>query len=87
MKDFWIYTGLRIGLFVACYAVFAGASVLISGNAGDANFLWPFVAAVLVSAVLSYKVLQTPRNRFARRVQDRAERATAKFEAMKSHED
>ena len=86
MKDFWIYTGLRLGLFVACYAVFVGVSMLISGP-DDANFLWPFVAAVLVSAVLSYKLLQTPRNRFARRVQDRAEKATAKFEAMKSHED
>jgi hypothetical protein len=84
MKEFAIYTGLRIGLFLACYAVFAGAWGLINH---DVNFIWPFVAAVVVSSLLSFKFLQEPRERFAQRVQARAERASEKFESMKSRED
>jgi len=84
MKEFAIYTGLRIGLFLACYAVFAGAWGLLNH---DVNFIWPFVAAVVVSSLLSYKFLQGPREEFARRVQARADRASAKFESMKSRED
>lgn len=86
MKDFVVYTAMRIGLFLACYAVFAGIAVLAT-NANGVNLVWPFVAAVVVSSLLSFKLLRAQRERFALRVQERAERATARFEELKSRED
>lgn len=86
MKDFVIYTALRLGLFVACYSVFAGVWVAV-GGADGAAFLWPFVAAVVVSSLLSLKLLKGPRERFARRVETRAARATQRFEEMRAKED
>ena len=86
MKDFLVYTVLRLLLFVACYAAFAGLWAAVAGRDSNA-FVWPFVAAVIVSSVLSLKFLQGPRERFARRVEARADKATARFEAMRSRED
>jgi hypothetical protein len=86
MKDFVIYTAMRIGLFLACYAVFAGIAVLVT-NSNGANLVWPFVAAVIVSAGLALKFLKGPRERFAARVQERAARATARFDELKARED
>ncbi|WP_310961407.1 DUF4229 domain-containing protein [Nocardioides terrisoli] len=86
MKDFLVYTALRILMFVVCYAVFAGLWTLIWGDSGAA-YIWPFVAAAVVSSLLALKYLQGPRERFARRVEERAARATAKFEEMRSRED
>ena len=86
MKEFAIYTLLRIGLFVASYVVIGGLWIAIAGR-DDANLLWPFLIAVLVSAALSLWLLKGPRERLAARVQARAESATAKFEEMRSKED
>lgn len=86
MKDFLVYTSLRILLFVVCYAVFAGIWSLIWGSSGAA-YIWPFVAAAIVSSLLSLKYLKGPRDRFANRVEQRAARATAKFEELRSRED
>ena len=86
MKDFLIYTLGRIGLLIACYAVFAGLWVLAFKDS-QGLLIWPFVAAVIVSSLLSLKFLKGPRERFARHVEARAERATARFEEMKARED
>jgi hypothetical protein len=86
VKEFWVYTGLRIGLFFVCYAVFAGIWVLVVGGS-QGSVLWPFVIAVLVSSVLSLKLLSRQREAFARRVQERAARASERFEEMRSKED
>ncbi len=84
MKEFWIYTGLRIALFVASLGVVAGVWMLI---ADQVPILWVVVVAFALSGVASYVLLAQPRAAFARRVEARAERASAAFEASKARED
>lgn len=85
MKAFAIYTVLRLAIFVACYAVFGTLYVLVWGKGGA--LVWPFLAAIVVSSLLSLKFLAPQRQRFADQVQARAERATAKFEERRARED
>jgi membrane protein implicated in regulation of membrane protease activity len=86
VKYFLIYTGLRIALFLATWAVVLGIAVAIFGT-GTQVGLWSFVAAVVISSALSLKVLAGPRERFARSVEERAARAAARFEEIKTRED
>ena len=85
VKEFVIYTALRLGMFVVCYAALGLVYVAIFGKTGA--LLWPFLAAIIVSSLLSLKFLAPQRERFAAVVQGRAERASARFEEMKSKED
>lgn len=85
MKHFLVYTGLRLGLFVASYAVLWGIAALV--GAGDSAWIWILVGAAVISSLLSLRYLSGPRERLAQSVQERAERASAKFEEMKSKED
>jgi Protein of unknown function (DUF4229) len=85
VKEFAIYTALRLGMFVLCYAVLGSLYALAFGSGGA--LVWPFLAAIVVSSVLSLKFLAPQRQRFADVVQARAERASAKFEEMRSKED
>ena len=85
VKEFAIYTGLRLGLFVVTYAVVGGLYVLAFGTQGVV--LWPFLVSVIISAVLSVKLLKRQREAFALRVQQRAERASAAFEERRARED
>ncbi|HEU4567402.1 MAG TPA: DUF4229 domain-containing protein [Marmoricola sp.] len=86
MKEFWTYTLLRFGLFVVTYAVLAGLWVLVFGRDNQA-FIWPFVAAALISSFLSLKYLQPQRERLAARVQARAEKVTARMDKIRARED
>ncbi len=85
MKEFVTYTVLRLMLFVTTYAVLAGLWVLAFGRGG--MLLLPFLAAVIVSSLLSLRLLAPQRERFAGVVQARAERAATKFDEIKSRED
>lgn len=85
MKPFLVYTALRLLLFAVTYAVLAGVWLLFFGEQG--LLLVPFLLAVIISMVLSIRLLAGPRERFAAVVQTRAERATRRFEEMKSRED
>jgi fatty acid desaturase len=85
VKEFAIYTALRLAMFMVCYAVFAAVYVAIFGKTGA--LVWPFLAAIVVSSLLSLKYLAPHRERFASVVQARAERATARYEEMRSKED
>ena len=85
MKEFGIYTGLRLGLFVVSYAVLGWLYVGLFGRAGA--LVWPFLAAIVVSSLLSWKFLAPQRERLAAVVQGRAERASSRFEEMRSKED
>ena len=85
MKAFLIYTALRLSLFITCYAVLGGIWVLAVGREG--MLLVPLLAAVVVSSLLSLKLLAPQRERFAAVVEARAERASSRFEQMKSKED
>lgn len=85
MKAFVIYTGLRLLLFVSTYALIAGIWVLAFGK--DGLLLVPFLAAVIVSSLLSLKLLAPQRERFAAVVEARAQRASRRFEERKASED
>jgi len=85
VKEFAIYTGLRLLLFAACYALLGWLYLVVFGRTGA--LVWPFIAAIVVSSLLSLKFLAPQRDRFAAVVQARAERATARFEEMRSKED
>ena len=85
VKAFAIYTVLRLALFVASYAVLGALWVLAFGKEG--MLLLPFLAAIIVSSLLSLKLLAPQRERFAAVVEARAQRASEKFEERKSRED
>jgi hypothetical protein len=84
VKEFVIYTGLRIVLFLASLGVIVGVWMLLGDQV---PLLWAVAIAFLVSGVGSWFLLDRQRAAFAARVEARAARATAAFEAMKSKED
>ena len=84
MKEFVVYTGLRILLFLATLGVVLGAWVLV---AGEANAFFSLIIAFVVSGIGSYFLLGRQRAAFATRVEARAERATAAFEERRAKED
>ncbi len=85
MKAFVIYTGLRLALFLVCYILLGGLYLLVIGQ--TVSVVWPFIAAVLVSWVLSLKYLAPQREAFAAVVDARAHKAAARFEERKARED
>ena len=84
VKAFWIYTSLRVLLFVACAAIVFGIWLAI---ADTANVLAVLVIGFLVSGVVSLFLLNPQRSAFARQVDERAHRAAQKFEEMRAKED
>jgi hypothetical protein len=86
VKEFAIYTAARLGLFVVSYAVVVGVYLLVSGDAQIPLF-WPFLLAIVISAIASAYLLRAQRERFAQVVQRRAERTSARFEEMRAKED
>ena len=85
MKEFVVYTALRIVLFLASFGVVVGVMALVLD--GRYNLFWAVVLAFLVSGVGSYFILDRQREAFARRVEDRAAKAAAAFEERKARED
>jgi ABC-type bacteriocin/lantibiotic exporter with double-glycine peptidase domain len=84
VKEFWIYTGLRVLLFVATLAVVFGVWLLLSD---EVPVLWAVVVAFAISGLASYFLLERSRQAFAQKVEGRAERVSAAFEAQRSKED
>ena len=84
VKEFLIYTGMRIGLFVSSLVVVIGVWLLI---AGEVPILWAVVIAFALSGVGSYFLLNGPREAFARRVEERAQRLSTRYDAAKTRED
>lgn len=84
MKEFWVYTGLRLALFVASLAVVFSAWLLV---AGEADILIAIIIAFVMSGIGSYFLLQKQRLALAQHVERRAARATSKLEEMKTRED
>lgn len=85
MREFAIYSLLRLGLFLAVLAVVGGVWLAVFGS--ESSILWPLVIAFLLSGLLSLFWLNSPREAFAQRVQGRADRAAAKLHDLKSKED
>jgi len=86
VKEFAIYTAARLGLFVVSYVVVVGIYLLVSGES-EIPLFWPFLVAVLISAIASAYLLRAQRERFALVVQRRAEKASARLEQARSKED
>ncbi len=84
MKELAVYTVLRLALLVASFAVVMGLWALV---AGTPNVFWSLLIAFVVSGIGSYYVLNPQREAFARRVEERAKRASARMERMKARED
>jgi hypothetical protein len=84
VKEFVVYTALRLLLFAASLAVVLGIWLAVSDQA---PILWGVVIAFVVSGVASYFLLNGPRESFARRVDERARKASAAFEERKARED
>lgn len=86
MKEFAIYTAARLVLFVATYSAVVVVYLLVSDD-DQIPLFWPFLVAVVISAVASALLLRKQRDAFALSVQRRAERASAAFEARRAKED
>lgn len=84
MKEFWIYTVLRISLFLGSLGIVVGVWFLIDGQV---PVLWAVIIAFLISGLGSYFLLNGPRARFAQRVERRADRMSARYEEMRAKED
>ncbi len=84
MKELVVYTALRLVLLAASFAVVAGLWAAVTG---DVNLFWSLVIGFVISGIGSYYVLNPQREAFARRVQERASRASARLEEMKARED
>lgn len=87
MKEFLVYTASRLGLFVVSYAVVLGIALLLGVDRDGALLFWPFLIAIVLSAILSVYLLRGQRERFAAVVQRRAEAASARLERARSKED
>ena len=85
MKEFVVYTVMRIVLFLASFGVVVGVMALALD--GRYNLFWAVILAFLISGIASYFVLDRQREAFARRVEARASRASAAFEERKARED
>ena len=86
MKEFTVYTLLRLGLFVASYTVIVGVYLLATGGDSVPVF-WPLLAAIVVSSVAAVYLLRPQRERLAAVVQRRADAASRRFEQTRAKED
>ena len=84
MKEFWIYTGLRLALFLASFGIVVGVWLLVADRV---PILWAVVIAFVASGLGSYFLLNRPREALARRVQVRADAMSSKIEESRSKED
>jgi len=85
VKEFVVYTALRVMLFVATVAIVA--AIWLALNDGSVNWFLTVLISFLLSGVASLLLLNGQRARFAQRVEDRAARAAARFEASRAKED
>jgi len=86
VKEFVVYTGLRLLVFLACLLVVGGTWALVTGDT-QVPAVWTIAIAFLLSGLVSVFLLNRPREAFARRVATRADAATARFEESRAKED
>jgi uncharacterized membrane protein YfcA len=84
VKEFVVYTALRLLMLVATFAIVIGVWLLV---ADSANIFVAIIIAFVVSGVGSYFLLNRPREALAQRVETRAAKATKAFEQLKAKED
>lgn len=86
VKEFVVYTAMRLLVFVASLLIVIAVWSLVAGR-DSVHAIWTVVIAFIVSGVASYYLLNTQREAFARRVEERASRASAAFEERRGRED
>lgn len=86
MKEFLVYTLLRLAMLVGAFALTVGIWNLAAPD-GRVPVVWALVIAFVVSGIASYFLLNPFREKFARRVEERASRAAARFDKVKARED
>lgn len=84
MKEFWIYTAMRLGLFLGAFAIVFGIWLLM---ADSVPVVWAIVIAFLISGVASFLLLDQQRNAFAQKVEARAGKVSERYEAARAKED
>ena len=84
VKEFWIYTILRLVLFAGSFGIVVGVWSLF---ADSVPVLWALIIALAISGVGSYFLLNRQRQALALRVQTRAERMTQRIDEMRAAED
>jgi len=87
MREFVVYTALRLLMFGATFGVVIGVWQLATGEITSADVFWAVLIGFVVSGIGSYFLLNSQREAFARRVGERAERASANIERMRAKED
>jgi len=86
MREFLVYTGLRLGIFLASLLLVGGVWALVT-DSDQVPALWVVVLAFLLSGMASLFLLNPQREAFARRVASRADRAAARYEQARAKED
>ncbi len=86
MKPFLVYTLLRVALFVGALGLVGGIWKAASGD-DEVPLVWVVVIAFLLSGVASLFLLDRQRQEFGARVEQRAARASARFEERRAAED
>ncbi|GAA1931130.1 DUF4229 domain-containing protein [Streptomyces sodiiphilus] len=83
------YTGMRLGIFAACFVVLAALSRfgLVPAGIGESHILWIMVLAIVVSAPLSYVVLRRQRDAMSAQIVGGVDRARRKLNENRSMED
>jgi len=84
VKEFWVYTGLRLLLFAASVVVVGGAWLAFDESA---NVMWVLLVSLALSGLASYFLLGRQRAALAQHVDDRARRASERFDELKAKED
>ncbi len=87
MKPFVRYTLARFGLFVGALVVVVPGMALTGVPLTSGNLLWGALLSLIVSAVLSLKLLGGLREDFAASVTARADRIQARLEESRRKED
>lgn len=84
MKEFWVYNLLRFALLASSFVIVVGIWSLV---AETVPVIWALVLALLLSGLSSWFLLARQREALARVVEERAGRASQKFEAYRSRGD
>lgn len=85
MKEFWIYNLLRLALLASSFVIVVGVWSLFTDD--GVPIIWSLLLALLLSGVSSWYLLARQREALARVLEERAGRASAKFEAYKARHD
>ena len=84
MKEFALYTGLRLGLLASTFLATFGIWSIFTD---EIPLIWVLLIAAVLSSIASVYFLKGPRDRLAARIEEKAQRASTKFEEMRSKED